>query len=96
MMMQAHSQPMLRASNGMVAGAARHLTDAPLLKMAVDKHGLSLGNTKRVPTPLMAAGKLPSLTHSKNQAAREEQPYTDSSDSYSSITVQPVPGGVPR
>ena len=41
MMMKAHSQPMLRANKGIVAGAAKAPTDAPLLKMARNIHLLS-------------------------------------------------------
>ena len=57
MMMNAHSQPMLRASNGIVAGAAKAPTEAPLLKMAVEKARSFFGKYSAV--TLMAAGKLP-------------------------------------
>ena len=57
MMMKAISHPMARANNGMVAGAAKAPTDAPLLKMAVEKARSFLGKYSAV--TLMAAGKLP-------------------------------------
>ena len=57
MMMKAHSQPMLRANNGIVAGAAKAPTDAPLLKMAVEKARSFFGKYSAV--TLIAAGKFP-------------------------------------
>ena len=57
MMMKAISQPHARASRGMVAGAARAPTEAPLLKMDVEKARSFFGKYSAV--TLMAAGKLP-------------------------------------
>ena len=56
-MMKAHSQPMARAKRGIVAGAANAPTEAPLLKMAVEKARSFFGKYSAV--TLIAAGKLP-------------------------------------
>ena len=55
--MNAISQPHARASRGMVAGAAKAPTEAPLLKIEVENARSFLGKYSAV--ALMAAGKLP-------------------------------------
>ena len=71
MMMKAISQPQARAKRGMVAGAARAPTEAPLLKMEVEKARSFLGKYSAV--ALMAAGKLPAsptariMRHARNR-----------------------------
>ena len=57
MMIKAISQPQARASRGMVAGAASAPTEAPLLKIEVEKARSFFGKYSAV--ALMAAGKLP-------------------------------------
>lgn len=56
MMTNAISHPQARANRGIVAGAASAPTDAPLLKIEVEKARSFLGSTG---STLMAAGKLP-------------------------------------
>lgn len=65
MMMNAHSQPRLRANNGMVAGAAKAPTEAPLLKIAVEKARSFLGKYSAV--TLMAAGSY--LPHPQQESS---------------------------
>ena len=57
MMIKAISQPHARASRGIVAGAARAPTDAPLLKMEVEKARSLAGKYSAV--ALIAEGKFP-------------------------------------
>ena len=72
MIMKAISQPHARASNGIVAGAANAPTDAPLLKIEVEKARSFLGKYSAV--TLMAAGKLPaSPTASIRRHERKSQ-----------------------
>ena len=56
-MIKAISQPQARASKGIVAGAARAPTEAPLLNIDVEKARSFFGKYSAV--TLMAAGKLP-------------------------------------
>ena len=55
--MKAISQPHARANRGIVAGAANAPTEAPLLKIEVEKARSFFGKYSAV--ALMAAGKLP-------------------------------------
>ena len=57
MITKAISHPQARANRGIVAGAASAPTDAPLLKIEVEKARSFFGKYSAV--ALMAAGKLP-------------------------------------
>ena len=73
-MMNALSHPHALAMNGMVAGAARAPTDAPLLKMAVAKARSFFGKYSAV--TLMADGKLPDSPNA-NMRRQAMNRYTD-------------------
>ena len=75
MMINAISQPHARARRGMVAGAASAPTEAPLLKIEVEKARSLAGKYSAV--ALMAAGKLPaSPTASIRRQLRKSQTET--------------------
>ena len=63
MIIKVISQPHARASNGIVAGAAKAPTDAPLLNIEVEKALSFLGKYSAV--TFMAAGKLPASPTAK-------------------------------
>ena len=63
MMMNDISQPQARASRGIVAGAANAPTDAPLLKIEVEKARSFFGKYSAV--ALIAAGKFPASPTAK-------------------------------